>query len=258
MTDSAWATRNLFGHLWSRTKDAWHATPGGTLPRLLGGLVVAWLVAGVLCFVLTTVAKSRADDGLQDWDRAQLLHVAESTGWASWPPLKFTDGIILESPGNLFILIPVTLFVAGFALWHRRLVLAIGVVLCYVMARFLIWIGWSTWDRQRPDLVADGAAALSAHSFPSGHVILTLTTYGLLAWLWMRASRSVIEKVVATFLLLLLGFAVAIARLRLGAHWPSDVIAGGIVGLAWLIGCAASITFAERHAFGRHLPDTTG
>jgi membrane-associated phospholipid phosphatase len=209
-------------------------------------MTLAWIVAAGVCIGLTLGGKAVADDGLQAWDERHLLHVRDSTAWASFWKLKFTDGIILESPGNLFILIPVTLFVTGFALWHRRLVLAVATVLCYVAARFLIWLGWGIWDRQRPDLVENGAAALSAHSFPSGHVILTMTTFGLLAWLWMRATASVVERVVAGLVLLLLVFAVGIARLRLGAHWPSDVIAGGIVGAVWLTGTILSIVWAER------------
>src|SRR3712207_6934939 len=54
-----------------------------------------------------------------------------------------------------------------------------------------------SWDRARPDLVAGGAAALSTHSYPSGHTLLICTTYGLLAWLWIRSTRVWAERALA-------------------------------------------------------------
>ncbi len=178
-------------------------------------MAVAWIVAAGLTVALTTTAKEVADDGLADWDRTHLLHVRDGTSWAGFWKLKFTDGIILESPGNLFILIPTTLLAAGWAAWRGRVVVAIAVPLCYVAARGLIFLGWGLWDRSRPDLIEGGAAALAAHSFPSGHVILSLTTYGLVAWLWMRASGSYVERVLIGLLLLAFAAVVGLARLRL-------------------------------------------
>ena len=46
----------------------------------------------------------------------------------------------------------------------------------------------------RPDLVAGGIAAPGLHSFPSGHAVLTVAVYGLVAYLWARASCSWLER----------------------------------------------------------------
>ena len=204
---------------------------------------MAWVAAALLCAGLTLFARSVADDGLADWDRRQMEAIADGV-----LPLKFTDGIILESPGNLFILIPICLITAGIAAWRGKVLVAIALPVSYVAARFLIWGGWHLWDRQRPDFIADGAAALSAHSFPSGHALLTATVYGFLAWLWMRSTKSVAERGLAGLLLLGLLVVVGGARLLLGAHWPSDVAAGAVIGIVYLVGNALSVVWAERHA----------
>jgi undecaprenyl-diphosphatase len=100
------------------------------------------------------------------------------------------------------------------------------------------------WNRQRPKLIADGIAAPGLHSFPSGHVALMLSVYGMLAWLWWRASRSAAERVVIVVLLAALLGVTGWARVRLGAHWPSDILAGYAAGAAWL----AAVLVAQRRA----------
>ncbi len=246
----SWLAIDAGKELWRRTRTAWRGTPGGTLPRVVGGIVGWWIVMLGLCAATTLVAKSFAGDGLADWDQRQMEHVRDGTGWAaSVPvPLTFTNGIIFESPSNIMILLPLTLVCVAVCLWKKRLVWAVAFALSYFLARFVIWIGWWLWDRQRPDLIADGAAALAAHSFPSGHALLTFTAYGLLTFLWAYFSRSWIERVLAFVPLLALATIVSLARLRLGAHWPSDCIAGVFLGGLWLAGVAASGVWAERHA----------
>jgi undecaprenyl-diphosphatase len=106
------------------------------------------------------------------------------------------------------------------------------------------------WDRARPDLIAAGIAAPGLHSFPSGHAALTLSTYGLLAWLWARSTRSVAERVLIAVLFLLLVAAVGWSRVVLSTHWPSDILAGWAAGLGWAITVIVAQIRAE-HAGGR-------
>jgi undecaprenyl-diphosphatase len=73
------------------------------------------------------------------------------------------------------------------------------------------------------------------HSFPSGHAALCIAVYGFLAYLWIRASKSVAEKVFAVVVVALLTTVVSLARVRLGSHWPSDIVAGAVIGIAWLV-----------------------
>jgi undecaprenyl-diphosphatase len=96
-------------------------------------------------------------------------------------------------------------------------------------------------------MIAGGIAAPPLHSFPSGHVALMLSVYGLLAWLWIRASRSPAERTLVVILLAVLLLTVGWARVRLGAHWPSDVLAGYVIGLAWLSTVITSLRRRETY-----------
>jgi undecaprenyl-diphosphatase len=160
-------------------------------------------------------------------------------------PVSFSDAVLLESFGNLAYLVPLTLLCAVLAARASRPLLALTFPAAYVLARPLVLLGWTLWSRPRPKLIAEGVAAPGAHSFPSGHAVLVFTVYGLLAYLWIRSSRSRVERLVVALLLGALLLVVGWARLRLGAHWPSDVIAGYVVGLAWLATVVLALRGAE-------------
>lgn len=87
-------------------------------------------------------------------------------------------------------------------------------------------------QRPRPD--GFQLAVEQGFSFPSGHSMVAMAFFGLLAWMvWRyepdRATR--IGCVVAFGAIIVL---VGVSRIYLGVHYASDVIAGFCVSLAWL------------------------
>jgi undecaprenyl-diphosphatase len=165
--------------------------------------------------------------GLQAWDERTLIGIRDNR------LVSFSNAILLESFGNLAYMVPAVLVSAIVAARAGRPLLALSLVLVYVLQRPIVLIGWQLWDRARPTIIQSGDAAPPLHSFPSGHSALVVSFYGLLAWLWIRSSRSVLERMAAVVLLALLAVIVGWARLRLGTHWPSDVIAGTVLGACW-------------------------
>jgi undecaprenyl-diphosphatase len=63
--------------------------------------------------------------------------------------------------------------------------------------------------------------------------------------MWIRGSRSVIERIIALLLLAVAMADVSLARLRLGSHWPTDIAAGMIIGAVWLIVVILALRRAE-------------
>jgi membrane-associated phospholipid phosphatase len=72
--------------------------------------------------------------------------------------------------------------------------------------------------------------SFASGNFPSGHVVYITSLCGLLGWFALaRGHRATF----ATMLLLILSMGPF--RILDGAHWPSDILAGYALGLAWTI-----------------------
>ncbi len=105
--------------------------------------------------------------------------------------------------------------------------LAMGFLLCNGLLKPLL-------HRTRPWLAVDGLKHLvtpgDAYSFPSGHTCAAFAA----AWTWHRQLPRRWMGKLAVFAAVLMG----LSRLYLGVHFPTDVLAGAMVGIfsAWLMG----------------------
>jgi undecaprenyl-diphosphatase len=73
------------------------------------------------------------------------------------------------------------------------------------------------------------------YSFPSGHVLYAVVFFGFLIFLTLRARRRLRWLLAGTGVLVVLVLLMPISRLLQGEHWPSDVLAGALWGLFWLL-----------------------
>lgn len=170
------------------------------------------------------------------WEEAALLMFEAG-------PVGFSTAVWLQTLGTDFTLIIVVLTSAGIAIWNRRPLLAVSIVMSLILMDAAVRIGWFSLERQRPDIIAQGIATPGFHSFPSGHTAKTLAIYGLLASHWFRASHSVVERILIVLLVLLIALIVPFGRMRMGAHWPTDIMGGYLLATVWLI----FIVLALRH-----------
>jgi membrane-associated phospholipid phosphatase len=99
-------------------------------------------------------------------------------------------------------------------------------------------------DRPRPPVV-DHLVGATNESLPSGHATMSAAVVGsLVVLLWAGCSAAGRIAVVSAAALWVV--AVGLTRIYLGVHWFSDVVAGWLVGGAWLAVCAIVLTAARR------------
>lgn len=238
VAESRWALRRGIHATWSLFRAEAGALPGAAWRRWIGALALGVLVSGAVMAALTLLAWRLLDHGLQAWDRDLLLRIEDL-------PISLYQAIWWEAYGSSSVLIPLTVLCAALAARMGRPILAVHFVAAFVLARPIILVGWQMWDRARPKIIEGGTAAPPLHSFPSGHAFQTVAIYGLLIYLWLRRSSSVVERLLGTLVWLALAVAVSLARLRMGVHWPSDVIAGSIAGLSWVVFLVVALRRAE-------------
>lgn len=87
-------------------------------------------------------------------------------------------------------------------------------------------------DRARPQVVAH-LEAVSSASFPSGHAMNATLTWLLLAWLLARVLPERRQRRAVLALAALPSILTGVARIALGVHWPTDVLAGWLFAMAW-------------------------
>ena len=103
------------------------------------------------------------------------------------------------------------------------------------------------FDRPRPQLFEWRAHyAETSAAYPSGHATMSMVTLVTVAFIIHRLSEPRWAGAVAAVLAALTILLIGTSRLYLGLHYPSDVLAGYVVGFAWAVLCALTLTARTR------------
>jgi YVTN family beta-propeller protein len=143
--------------------------------------------------------------------------------------------------GDAILLIPLAL-AAGLWLWRRRepLAVALAPLVTLVCASVTETVVKHVIDRPRPPLSYHLVAESNA-AFPSGHTTAAAALFLAVA----LAAPAMVDGRRRRLALVMVCCAVAVfvgvARLVLGVHWLTDVVAGWFFGAAWAFGISASV-----------------
>jgi undecaprenyl-diphosphatase len=139
------------------------------------------------------------------------------------------------------LVVTMIVLVAGLFLWlteHRHsAALLVFTSLGALILNNLIKMGF---DRPRPQIFTWGTHALTS-SFPSGHAMSAAAVYFTVAYLAARLQRRMSAKVLTVFCAVVVVLLISLSRLYLGVHYPSDVLAGFVLGLGWAGFCMAML-----------------
>ena len=91
------------------------------------------------------------------------------------------------------------------------------------------------FERPRPELEAR-LITQGGFSFPSGHSMNCIVCFGILIYLIRRYCPDRRAANILTVLLILLITGIGTSRVYVGVHFPTDVLGGWSLGLAFLMG----------------------
>ncbi len=210
---------------------------GSTTLGKLGGALGAYLLI-VLAFGYI------ADEVLEGDTQGVDTHVLQAIHTIYSPQLTHFV-MVMTQLGSVLVVGLLTAALAIYLAYAKRwravaftLCAMGGTVLTFTLLKML-------FERHRPVLY--NLVAESTYSFPSGHASLSCAlalTVILLAWhtkwRWLTVG-------VGTLYVLLIGF----SRLYLTVHYPTDVLAGWLVGASWVLIVATIIGAVNWPSFKR-------
>jgi undecaprenyl-diphosphatase len=142
----------------------------------------------------------------------------------------------LTALGSTLVLSMVVLTVVGFLLLVRQWRAAIFTFAASVSGQLASHVLKEIFGRPRPDLISHEAEVFT-HSFPSGHAMMSAVVYLTLASLAARLMQRRRLKLYALSVAVVFTMLIGVSRVYLGVHWPSDVLAGWMIGASWALAC---------------------
>lgn len=216
--------------------------------RVDGKILVGFLVASVLLFIFVKLASEVVEGDTMGLDRLLMRALRDPSDPSlpvgpAWLGAAMVDFTAL---GGVAVLTVLTAVVAGYLAITRKAATAVFVIVAIACGAIASTLLKSIFDRPRPDLVAH-LVMVDTTSFPSGHAMNSAVVYLTLGALLSRthserATRAYILAA-AVALTLTIGF----SRVFLGVHWPSDVLAGWIVGAFWAALCSLAAKLLQQH-----------
>ena len=212
--------------------------------------VLIGAIAILLLLVIFMKLASEVFEGeTQGFDRQILLALRDPADLSHpiGPSWMLSAALDITSLGSPTVLGLTVFFVGGFlllqGLWRRAL---------FVMAASLG--GWflnsalkQLFQRPRPDVVPHLREVMTM-SFPSGHAMESAVVYLTLGALSMHIAQRRLTKAYCMTVAMLATALVGTSRVYLGVHYPTDVLAGWLLGLSWALLCWMIERSLERRA----------
>jgi undecaprenyl-diphosphatase len=219
--------------------EFWSLT-GLIIVQVLASLLLFALALSILVFLLRNQARKYKPLDLLVFDRIQPT-VSSATNRLMLG-ITFLGTHQFLVPANL-LLIVLFLVIPGKGWFSVRVaVIALSSLVLMLLLKYL-------FQRKRP--LSPLLSAAKGLSFPSGHAIMAVTFYGMLLHIMMFSGVADWLKFMLAVLLVVLIFLIGYSRVYLRVHYASDVLAGFIIGVLWLIISMAVLNTIEDLFYAR-------
>ncbi len=137
---------------------------------------------------------------------------------------NFADTIIIFSLSFLIFL---------YFIFRKKYEFLFGFLTSSVVAALIFYFVKLLFAKARPSS-ENALIVINGFSFPSGHTMIAVAFYGILAYFVFVSSKNNFEKAAAILISVAIMLLIAFSRVYLGVHWPSDVFASFIFSGIWL------------------------
>lgn len=203
------------------------------------------LVTAVLVFIL--VAKEVTQGDAQKFDDL-ILNTLRNNGIQKSPigPAWFS-GLMTDitALGGATVIFMITSTVFFYLLIQKKYEFMWLILIATIGGALLSFGLKELFARERPPLVFH-LLTVKSMSFPSGHAMMSSVVYLTQGALLAKVQSNKNLKGYILLVAVMLVFLIGISRIYLGVHYPTDVLAGWSVGLAWASLCWLAAKYLQR------------
>jgi undecaprenyl-diphosphatase len=232
--------RAVWPHVLARVKPK----DRNELALLLGGVIFL-----LLFLTVSKLASEVLQGDTQQFDKQILVALRDPANPSRpiGPRWLLSGALDITALGSATVLGLAVFAVAGFLLLQGRWRTAVFVALASLGGWFLNGVLKQLFQRPRPDVVPHLRDVMSM-SFPSGHALTSAVVYLTLGALTMHIAERRLTKLYCMAVAILLTVLVGATRVYLGVHYPTDVLAGWLIGFSWALLCWMVERSLERRA----------
>lgn len=228
-----------------RSLTTWHSRLGRSLAQFVhwlsdrlgpNGALILTLAFGALLVVALSVAAAQVYDNVTDADGVAGLDkpllefvMTLRSSFLSAIVVGYTE---IAGPIGMPVIAVATLLILGI---HRRSWTPVILVVAAGGGSLLMTIaGKDLIGRARPALTDAVPPFEYSPSFPSGHTLNAVAVVGIIAYLLILRQKTIRARVLTVGAAVLFAITIGLTRVYLGHHWFTDVLAGWLLGTAWL------------------------
>ena len=203
----------------------------------IGGVVrdVRWLVVPAVCLIALMVAvgylitRVLPSTSVGSWDADVPRRLVEYRQQGGISESKFITMMSATPTIVVLTVLAALAFRWMFGRWRESLV-----VIYAVVGETAVFMATTLFiDRPRP-MVPHLDVAPPTSSFPSGHTAAAVCFYGSVAAIAVWHSRRRWVTAMVVILCAAIPLLIASSRVYRGMHYPTDVLAGAMLGAIWL------------------------
>lgn len=205
-------------------------------------MLLAFLVC-IACGVLfTSIATAISTNTIETFDRS-IIDVVQSTETPALTTIMKFFTALGSTSGVLIITVSLfSILYFGIKSRPQAYLFATTIIGTVALNQLLKFI----FKRNRPAF--HRLVDIGGYSFPSGHTMIAFSLFAMIAFIMWRRVQSYWTRfsivLFASFMIVI----IALSRIYLGVHFPSDIIGGMSVSAIWFLIATTVYTYYQQHA----------